>query len=102
VNHRQRIADMNMAYLGKAWRLGFDGPRAEAKQTGIWDQIFGLGWGVVPELCVERVLKMHNRWIRVAEKDEYLAALLKMHYRDEIDFPDKEIKEALDAFGGMI
>ena len=101
MNHRQRIADMNMAYLGKAWRLGFDGPRESAKGTSLWSQILEQIRSVPPTIDQERLWTLHATWLRVAHKDEYSAVLLKLRYRDGYNFEDGEILEALDLFGRL-
>lgn len=90
MNRRQRIADMEMAYLGKAWRVGFWGPRENPT---------ALGFGQTPpDMDHDRVHRIHTVWLRVADQDEYSAALLKLHYRDEYIFPDEQILAALDLF----
>lgn len=91
---RQRSADMSMAYLGKAWRIGFWGPRENP--TGCLSE-----GQAPPDMDSERILTIHATWLRVAAEDEYLAAVLKLHYRDGYDFPEKEILEALDLFAKL-
>jgi hypothetical protein len=101
MNRRQRWADREMAYLGKAWRLGFEGPRESAKSTTLWEQIREQIRNMPPELDSERVWGLHATWLRVLDQDEYSATLLKLRYRDNDEFPEKEIHEALDLFAKL-
>jgi hypothetical protein len=92
---------MDMAYLGKAWRLGFEGPRETAKGTSLWSQILEQIRTIPPEIDQERLWTLHATWLRVAADDEYSAALLKLRYRDGYNFQDGEVLEALDLFAKM-
>lgn len=87
-----------MAYLGWAWRKGFDGPRENPVAPSYWDQILGRMRSIPREADAERVITLHTRWLAVADKDKYSAVVLKMHYRDGYSFTDSEVLEALDRF----
>jgi hypothetical protein len=101
MNRRQRIADMDMAYLGKAWRLGFEGPRESAKGTSLWQQILEQIRSLPPTIDQERLWTLHATWLRVADQDEYSAAILKLCYRDGYKIKERERLDALDLFGRM-
>ena len=98
MNGRQRAADSDMRYLGMAWRLGFSGPRERPLSTTLWQQIRQQIRDIPPEVDSERVWGLHARWLRVADHDQYAAAILKLHYRDSYRFKDNEILAALDRF----
>lgn len=101
MNRRQRIADMDMAYLGKAWRLGFIGPREFPKGTSLWEQIREQIRTLPPEIDQERLWTLHATWLRVMDHDEYAGVLLKMRYRDRCEFEEREVLDALDLFAQM-
>ena len=101
MNRRQRMADQDMRYLGAAWRSGYDGPGRHPKAPSIWVQIKQQGVTIRYEFDETRVNEIFQRWLKVAEHDRYLAAILKLHYRDRYPtgrhtFPEKKIREALD------
>jgi hypothetical protein len=50
-----------------------------------------------------KVWTLHRRWLRVANQDRYLAAVLKLHYRDHYEpgdctFTEQALNEGLDLF----
>lgn len=98
MNSRQRSADSDMAYLGRAWRIGFSGPREKPVQTTLWEQIREQIRSLPPEFDQERVWTLHAQWLRVAEKSRYYAVMLKLHYRDNYEFQSEELLTALDLF----
>ena len=98
MNRRQRIADSDMAYLGRAWRAGFWGPRERPSSTDLWNQIRQQIKSIPYSFDDEKVWELHARWLRVADQDKYDAVLLKLHYRDKYDFDSDELKRALDRF----
>lgn len=95
---RLRIADSEMRYLGKAWRAGFWGPRERPISTSLWQQILQQSRSIPMDMDDERIWTIHARWLRLADRDEYAAVLLKLAYRDEYNFSDGEVMSALDRF----
>ena len=95
---RIRRADMDMRYLGKAWRLGFCGPSQNPQQTRIWQQIIQQIRSLPIFVDEERADYLHSRWLALFVTDAYSATLLKVHYRDYVPFDDSELNGALDKF----
>lgn len=85
-----------MRYLGRAWRLGYTGPRRDPDSGSLWAHLRRRGMTLV--IDEEKVLYLHGRWLRVADKDRYSAVVLLWHYRDRDPFPDKLLHAALDQF----
>jgi len=98
MNKRQRIADSDMRYMGRAWRAGYYGPPEHARGTSMWQQILQQTRNIPFMFDDERVEHIHARWLIVADTDRYSAAVLKLHYRDGYRMTDDEITSALNLF----
>lgn len=98
MNHRQRVADSQMRYLGKAWRRGFAGPHERPSASTMWQQLLQQTIPTRMLMDEEKVEQFYQRWVIVSKHSRYQAAVLKLHYRDGYKFPDELITEALDRF----
>jgi len=93
-----RRAEADMRYLGRAWRLGWYGPRETPQATSMWQQIKQQVIRVPVFIDDARVNEIHARWLEFFIRDAYNATILKVYYRDHCEFEDEELLEALKGF----
>jgi hypothetical protein len=91
-------AEADMDYLGKAWRLGYYGPAHKPQSTSIWQQIKQQIIRLPVYIDEERVDHIYARWLALFVSDAYNATLLKVHFRDGVEFEKEELFTALQAF----
>ena len=102
MNRRQQAAHNEMRYLWSAWEAAYEGP----PRHPVSSIIFRLQQKMARlrrEFDEARVKELHQRWLRLADQDRYLAAILKLHYRDgyaagPATFSEKDVLRGLDAF----
>ena len=101
MNKRQWIAHSDMRYMGRAWRAGYYGPAEHARGTSVWQQIIQQSRHIPFLFDDERVCRIYQRWLLVADVSRHSAAVLKLHYERGYKMTEAEINSALDVYSSV-